>query len=110
MPGVFYLRLFQSSVDVFPFCFQLPQSSSYFGNVYDSHFDKSGGSDDSQTSLSCPADPSGTRPYRGGRRREEEPPGFLSEEQAQQWAKERQKKDNHNQSKPSILLFKTIVL
>ncbi|ELU11900.1 hypothetical protein CAPTEDRAFT_221269 [Capitella teleta] len=78
----------------------LPQSTTYFENVYDGSYDQSGGGlSDDQSSSSCPADPTQTpgRPYKGGRRREEEPPGFLSEEQVHQWAKERQKKDNHNQ-------------
>lgn len=48
------------------------------------------------TSQSCP-ETTGTKPQ-GGRQRQGVPPPFLTEDEARMWAKERQKKDNHNQS------------
>ena len=40
-----------------------------------------------------------TNTHRGGRQRQGPPARFSTDEEARQWAKERQKKDNHNQSR-----------
>lgn len=50
-----------------------------------------------ETSLSCPSEPAAQPKYRGGRKKEA-PPANMTAEQRVQWEKERQKKDNHNDS------------
>ncbi len=56
------------------------------------------------TSTSCPplggatAQTSAPAPKQGGRQRQDHPPPYYTEDQVRQWNKERQKKDNHNQS------------
>lgn len=58
-------------------------------------------SDMQVSSTSLPANlekTEGGRGHRGGRQRQGPPAAFKSEEEARMWAKERQKKDNHNQS------------
>ena len=64
-------------------------------------FDPSVTSAAATSSSSCPAlGTEGAAPggHRGGRQRQDHPPPFLTEDEARLWAKERQKKDNHNQS------------
>lgn len=71
---------------------QLPQSNSYI-ELYN-------GSDSQQSmhSSSCPPELPAVPSHHGGRQRQEAPP-FMTADEARSWAKERQKKDNHNQSK-----------
>lgn len=69
----------------------LPQTTSFVDQMYDGSDTQS-----STQSSSCPPDlPQGTR-HHGGRQRQEAPP-FMTNDEARSWAKERQKKDNHNQ-------------
>ncbi len=73
---------------------QLPQqSSSYSDNVFDIS-----AQNDPKSSQSCPVTMSPPTKTHGGRQREDHPPTYLSQDEHRHWAKERQKKDNHNQS------------
>ena len=85
---------------------QVPQNPSFLEQMSDV-FDPSVTSAAATSSSSCPA--LGTEnptpaPRHGGRQRQDHPPPFLTEDEARLWAKERQKKDNHNQS-TSLSLF-----
>lgn len=71
---------------------QMPPSNTtgYVDPVYEVLTTEGG-----KSSSSCPELING---HQGGRQRQEAPP-FMNDQEARSWAKERQKKDNHNQSK-----------
>ena len=75
-------------------------------------FDPSITSASAASSSSCPAlGTEGAVPTKhgGGRQRQDHPPPFLTEDEVRLWAKERQKKDNHNQSMFCSLLLVPIL-
>lgn len=76
----------------------LPQNNASYSEEVFSKYD---GSEAQLSSASCPANleksETSSRQHRGGRQRQGPPAAFQTEEEARQWAKERQKKDNHNQ-------------
>lgn len=79
------------------FVFQLPGQTQ--GNFADHMYELPTSPTMTKSSQSCPSDPSGSRRYHGGRVRQSEPPSYYNENEVRVWAKERQKKDQHNQSK-----------
>ena len=84
----------------------MPQNPSFLEQMSEV-FDPSLTSAGATSSSSCPALGADTPPKRqlGGRQRQDVPPPFLTEDEQRMWAKERQKKDNHNQSMFNSLLI-----
>ena len=95
---------------------QVPQNPSFLEQMSDV-FDPSVTSAAAASSSSCPAlgtEGAASTKHGGGRQRQDHPPPFLTEDEVRLWAKERQKKDNHNQSTflsllPVPVLHSTIV-